>query len=649
MFFENDQLTSTAHSQLLLAMKLTASKKASPEQFVIALLHEENSALSRVFARTRPGFDREGLRTTLVASAADSRATAITTSEWSDDFICSRSRAALDKLASLLEPATGDSQRQESLLAAEMLQAMLPRVQRVIQRMGIDLEQAVTLLKEHRPATERPQVFDEAGNFNHDAFSKTGTAVLRLIESEARGLGLQRVGTPLLLFALIARPDGLLEQALHLQALDPRQLHKNLLLQLRALGKKRFNDEFVLTREIMQPVVVQAFENAATKAFDLGLDAIGEAELVNALLRSSDFFVQNFFTSAEVDFERLRTFLATRHSGEEVEGPDEQLLSLDEMDARLRRNVVGQDHVIDLIMPIIKRLRFNYPRPNRPLSVLLFLGNSGTGKTQLAKEIARAIYGSEDQLIFIEMGQFGTEHSKSMFVGAPPGYVGYGEGLLTNGLRDKPGSVVLFDEVEKAHQSVFDVLLRFLDEGQIADPAGPVRDGRSCVVILTSNHALDKLQPLIDRQTQAGKVSAAQLETARQEIRNAILETKFFRPEFLNRVDDLVLFNRLDGKAYRKILTHQLVNEQNRLRELKDLDVEFDESLIDSLCRQCEERSGEGARVCAKLISTLVLTPLIDYFLEDENQHVRRLRVGMSAQGDLEYAQLAATGRSSRG
>lgn len=115
------------------------------------------------------------------------------------------------------------------------------------------------------------------------------------------------------------------------------------------------------------------------------------------------------------------------------------------------------------------------------------LGPTGTGKTQLGKELARYVYGSEDEMLFFEMGTFNTKESMNNFIGSPPGYVGYGEGKLTNGLRDHPECVVLFDEIEKADISVFDALLRFADEGKISDPAGPVRDGRRCIIVLTSN------------------------------------------------------------------------------------------------------------------------------------------------------------------
>ncbi|MFV1964639.1 MAG: AAA family ATPase, partial [Pirellulaceae bacterium] len=279
---------------------------------------------------------------------------------------------------------------------------------------------------------------------------------------------------------------------------------------------------------------------------------------------------------------------------------------------------------------------FGYTRPNRPMAVLLFLGNSGTGKTQLAKEIAQAMYGSEDQLIFLEMGQFGDKHAKNIFIGAPPGYVGYGEGLLTNGLRDKPESVVLFDEVEKADRIVFDVLLRFLDEGKIADPAGPVRDGRRCVIVLTSNHALDMLQPLIDRQSEAKHLPRAEREAAKMEVRNEILATGFFRPEFINRVDEIILFNTFDADAYRKIVHYLLETECQRLNKEKSLDFTVDDSLQDELVRQCVARSGEGARVCLKLVGEIVIAALIDYFLDPDHEGVQSVHLSFSEAGHIQ-------------
>jgi ATP-dependent Clp protease ATP-binding subunit ClpA len=244
--------------------------------------------------------------------------------------------------------------------------------------------------------------------------------------------------------------------------------------------------------------------------------------------------------------------------------------------------------------------------------------------------------------------------------------------LLTNGLRDKPESVVLFDEVEKAHKTVFDVVLRFLDEGQIADPAGPIRDGRRCIIVLTSNLALATLQPLIARQTGGGRLAPdareaflanmvlttnlnaathqplveGQMERAhlapdgrdalQAEIRAAILADGFFRPEFINRVDELILFASFDEGAYRRIIESQIADERSRLRKLKGLDIQVSESLVQHLVKLCLVRADQGARACHKLVSRLIVVPMIDFFLDEKNAGVRSARVQLVAPDRIE-------------
>ena len=181
--------------------------------------------------------------------------------------------------------------------------------------------------------------------------------------------------------------------------------------------------------------------------------------------------LSEYLDSADPDEEEET--LITRHSIQQIE-------------TRIKSQICGQELAIQRIVPWIKRLRFGFPGTvgRRQFSVSRA---NGCGKTQLAKELARYFFGDEEKLIFLEMGQFKTKESMNVFIGSPPGYIGYGEGKLTNGLRDKPESVVLFDEIEKADTQVFDTLLRFADEGVISDPAGPVRDGRKCIIVMTTN------------------------------------------------------------------------------------------------------------------------------------------------------------------
>jgi len=630
MFVDDDRVTETGQQALLAALRLTLAKSVEPEHLLIALCEGDSSPLSQECVRLRPALDPTGLKDTLVGAVKSSIGQPFS-GEWSESLLGQRTKDLLASLRGSSEWTAGSPEIRQRLLAADALAAAKPRIRNVFSHAGVNVDDLGNALRNAPVETgAAPEVFLATGDLNKDAFDGAARGVLRLVETEGKGLGLLRVNTPLLLFALVSRENGLLERCLRIQNANPRALHQNLTMHLRALGKGRLNESFALRRDAMPSAVALVFERAAQLAHKAGQPAVGEVDLIRSLLIESDPFVNSCLTTLKVDLKAMSEFVAQRPPAEDEKPDEKKLPPIEEVEKRLRSRVVGQGHVIDSVMPILKRLRFGYTRRGRPMGVLLFLGASGTGKTQLAKEMARTVYGSEDQLIFLEMGQFGTEHSKTMFIGAPPGLVGYGEGLLTNGLRDKPESVVLFDEVEKAHKSVFDVLLRFLDEGQIADPAGPVRDGSKCIIILTSNHALDVLRPVIERQTKTKTLTPDQREQIRSEVRSAVLQTEFFRPEFLNRVDDILLFNTFNEDAYSQIIRGQIAEECRRLKEEKDLEITVDEDLIENLIAQCASRSDEGARVCGKLVGNLVVGPIIDFFVQEGNRSVRAARVQQS-------------------
>ena len=633
-YWEESTLSEDAKSALRVALNLTFHAQADPEHLLIAMLDDAESPLVGAVRSLKPGLAPLSIVETITIAIRSSKGGAAVDS-WSDAMLSSRFREMCEAMQDDPDWAQADGTSCDRLLAAAALKASRPRNRVIFDRFGVPAAALEHKLRDLSDSDQPPPIFDDAGHVNREACDGGVRDVLRLIETEGRGLGLSRIGSPLLLFAFASREDGLLARGLRLQLVDPKSVHEALMQHLRKLGSGRFCEELALDRSAMQEVVVRTFERAADSAVELGLPLVGEAELVNAFIKQGDLFVTSFLQSSKVDLGQLSKFLGHRHSGEPelVEVSEEpRLPTISEVERHFRDRVIGQDHVIDALMPMIKRLRFGYFRPGKPAGVLLFLGMSGTGKTQLAKEIAHVVYGSEEQLIYLEMGQFGDKYSKTIFVGAPPGYIGYGEGLLTNGLRNKPESVVLFDEVEKAHKSVFDVVLRFLDEGQIADPAGPVRDGRKCIIVLTSNHALDQLDDLIREQTALKNPSPQRRDEVRARVRDTILKTEFFRPEFLNRVDEILLFNSFTEEAYGRIVRNRLERERQTLRREKDLEISFDPSLADLLVKKSVARSNEGARVCERLVSNLVVAPLIDFFVAEENAGVRSvlLRVGPS-------------------
>jgi len=245
-----------------------------------------------------------------------------------------------------------------------------------------------------------------------------------------------------------------------------------------------------------------------------------------------------------------------------VEGEREKLLRLDEV---LHRRVVGQDEAVGLVADAVIRARSGIKDPRRPIGSFIFLGPTGVGKTELARTLAEALFDSEDNMVRIDMSEYQERHTVSRLVGAPPGYVGYEEGgQLTEAVRRKPYSVILFDEIEKAHRDVFNVLLQILDDGRLTDAQGRTVNFKNTVIIMTSNIGSPYL---MEGVTAEGEIQPAAREAVMRELRAAM------RPEFLNRIDDIVLFKPLTLAEIEKIVDLQV---EDLRRRLKDRDIRLE-------------------------------------------------------------------------
>ena len=239
-----------------------------------------------------------------------------------------------------------------------------------------------------------------------------------------------------------------------------------------------------------------------------------------------------------------------------VEGEREKLLRLDEI---LHHRVIGQEEAVRLVADAVIRARSGIKDPNRPIGSFLFLGPTGVGKTELAKALAEALFDSEGNLIRIDMSEYMEKHSVSRMVGAPPGYVGYDEGgQLTEAVRRKPYSVILFDEIEKAHSDVFNVLLQILDDGRVTDNQGRTVSFKNAVIIMTSNIGAAHLLEGIDKR---GELSPKATNDVMRELRG------HFRPEFLNRIDDVVMFKPLAQSEIEQIVGLLMTSLQARLTD----------------------------------------------------------------------------------
>ncbi len=237
-----------------------------------------------------------------------------------------------------------------------------------------------------------------------------------------------------------------------------------------------------------------------------------------------------------------------------VEGEREKLLRLDEI---LHRRVIGQDEAVQLVADAVIRARSGIKDPRRPIGSFLFLGPTGVGKTELAKTLAEALFDTEDNMVRIDMSEYMERHTTSRLVGAPPGYVGHEDGgQLTEAVRRKPYAVVLFDEIEKAHRDVFNVLLQILDDGRITDSQGRTVNFKNTVVIMTSNLGSPHL---LEGVTPAGEITDAARDAVMTELRHS------FRPEFLNRIDEVVLFSPLTVSEIEQIVGLLTANLEKRL------------------------------------------------------------------------------------
>ncbi len=257
-----------------------------------------------------------------------------------------------------------------------------------------------------------------------------------------------------------------------------------------------------------------------------------------------------------------------------VEGEREKLLKLDQI---LHQRVIGQDEAVQLVADAVIRARSGIKDPKRPIGSFIFLGPTGVGKTELARTLAEALFDSEDNMVRIDMSEYMEKHSVSRLIGAPPGYVGYEEGgQLTEAVRRKPYSVILFDEIEKAHQDVFNVLLQILDDGRVTDAQGRTVDFKNTVIILTSNIGSPLL---LEGVSEEGVLQEETVKAVMAELRH------HFRPEFLNRVDDIVLFKPLTREEIKAIID-LLVAELGRRLSDRQIDLQISDEAREFIARE---------------------------------------------------------------
>jgi len=501
----------------------------------------------------------------------------------------------------------GEPRISEGVLLLSALETITPAVRDLFASADIDWEDWCRKIKARLDGgTHGLSIFGADGTLDMKCFSPGARKVLGLARSEAESLGHTTLDPRHLLLALCEFEGGAMQHGMHLQGITTRRVHEGIMLNLRSSARRQ-HTTLVWARSQMQAMLASILTAAAEQAAQAGHPQIAEPDLLLGFL-SAESSALRLLRDERVDVPSLRAAAEGFEVGEESEETDD-IASTETVRQRLRARIVGQDHVIERVLPYIQRMRFGFTTPGRPVGVFLFCGQSGTGKTELAKGLAHAIYGSEENMIFLEMGQFNSPESMNIFVGAPPGYIGYGEGKLTNGLRDRPRAVVLFDEVEKAHAKVLDALLRFLDEGRIDDPAGPVRDGSQCVVILTSNVGADELSKMWSEV----KDNPNERSLLRERLRELFRKHQF-RPEFLNRVDEIILFSSFTSQDYGEIAARMIARHAARLSKERSIELAVDPKVAEAIGKHCEA-IGEGARATARLVQSLLITPVVDFLV----------------------------------
>ena len=298
------------------------------------------------------------------------------------------------------------------------------------------------------------------------------------------------------------------------------------------------------------------------------------------------------------------------------------------LEQTLHKRVVGQEEAVAAVAKAVKRGRVGLKDPNRPTGSFLFLGPTGVGKTELSKALAEAVFGTEQALIRVDMSEYMEKHSVSKLIGSPPGYVGYEEGgQLSEKVRRNPYSVILFDEIEKAHPDVFNILLQVLDDGHITDAQGRKVDFKQTCIIMTSNAGAQN----IVAPKRLGFLSEEDERKDYEYMKGQVMEEvkRMFKPEFLNRIDEIIVFHQLTKADTKKILQILLKDLERRCREQMDIELKVRDTVKEYLVENSFD-SKYGARPLKRAIQSKIEDPLAEAILNGTVKKGDTVAAGMS-------------------
>ena len=412
--------------------------------------------------------------------------------------------------------------------------------------------------------------------------------------------------------------------------------------------------------EIKMPEIIEKLKQAATDVKIEKLDVVKkqnyeeaanlrdkEKRILNKLdVEKKKFEDELLVKKKEVSIELVYEVVSnmTKIPISKLNADETKLLS--EMEANLSDKVIGQSEAVMKIAKSIRRNRLGIKDPNKPIGSFIFLGSTGVGKTYLAKQLAKQMFGSQENMIRVDMSEYQEKHSISRLIGAPPGYVGYDEGgQLTEQVKNKPYSVILFDEIEKANKDIFSTLLQVLDDGHLTDGMGRKINFKNCIIIMTSNVGVKKLQDFGAGVGFKTSSSSYVEEEQKREVLKKELK-KFFAPEFLNRIDEVIIFNSLVKEDVKKIVKLELSVLSERLTGLK-YNIIFDDSLVDMISEVGFDDM-YGARPLKRAIQDKIEDFISEEVLKSNIQENTKYTL-ISENGDVKFKEVKKVTRKRKG
>lgn len=389
---------------------------------------------------------------------------------------------------------------------------------------------------------------------------------------------------------------------------------------------------FKQTPQIIKELEAQLGEIEEAKKAALQAEAFEKAaplrdkreEIIDQLERQRNLFRQEEHDNRVMIDENIITRVVAMMTGIPVDKiSQDDITELLRIDETIKGKIIGQNEAVDKVAQSVKRNRTGVRKQNRPIGTFMFIGPTGVGKTELAKVLAKQVFGSEDALIRLDMSEYAERHTATKLIGAPPSYIGYNEGgQLTEKVRKKPYSVVLFDEIEKAHDSIYNILLQLLDEGRLTDSSGRNVNFKNTIIILTSNVGTKELENF---GTGIG-FNTEPMSNKKDILEKAV--SKKFRPEFINRLDDIISFNNLTEENIKEIVNLQLTQLKDRLRAELGFNLTFSQTLKDKIAKDGynpKYGAREIQRAIQKIVEDEISNKLLDLGMPDD---ISELRIG---------------------